>query len=504
MQPKPVLLAILDGFGWRDETDNNAVAQARMPNFRKLWATSPHAFLATSGRVVGLPAGQMGNSEVGHLNLGAGRVVTQDLPRIDIAIEDGDLAKNQVLADFIAALKKTGGTAHLCGLVSPGGVHSHQDHIAALANILHEQGINVTIHAWTDGRDVPPESGLEYVQALEKSLGGTAKIGTLVGRYYAMDRDKRWERVQQAYELLASAKGQTFPSAKAAVEASYGEKITDEFIKPAVIGDYAGMKDGDAILCANFRADRVREILTAFVDPAFDGFTAHPPKLAAVTGMTAYSNALAPFMTTLFTSEKLEDLLGQIVSERGLKQLRIAETEKYPHVTYFFNGGIEEPFPGEDRQLVPSPKVATYDLQPEMSAAEVTKKTVAAIEGGEYDLIVLNFANPDMVGHTGFLAAAIKALEAVDAGLGDIWAALQAAGGTLVLTADHGNVEQMYDPETHGPHTAHTTNLVPVLCAGGPEGIKLHNGALADVAPTLLKLMGLPQPGAMTGQPLYA
>jgi 2,3-bisphosphoglycerate-independent phosphoglycerate mutase len=382
-------------------------------------------------------------------------------------------------------------------------VHSHQDHIAALAKILHDQGIPVTIHVWTDGRDVPPESALAYVQALEKAIGDTAKIGTLVGRYYAMDRDKRWDRVQQAFDLLAAAKGEKFPSAKAAIEASYGAKITDEFIKPSVIGDYAGMQDGDAILCANFRADRVREILTAFVDPKFDGFAAHPPKLAAVTGMTAYSNALAPFMTTLFTHEKLEQLLGQIVAERGLKQLRIAETEKYPHVTYFFNGGIEEPFAGEDRILIPSPKVATYDLQPEMSAAEVTAKTVAAIKEGKYDLIVLNFANPDMVGHSGILPAAIKALEAVDAGLGAIWEAMAAQGGAMLITADHGNVEQMYDPTTHGPHTAHTTNPVPVLCAGGPEGIKLHDGALSDVAPTLLKLMGLAQPDAMTGQPLF-
>lgn len=504
MPPKPVMLAILDGFGWRDDPENNAVAQARMPNFRKLWANSPHAFLATSGRVVGLPAGQMGNSEVGHLNLGAGRVVTQDLPRIDIAIEDGTLAANDVLNTFIHKLKASGGTAHLCGLVSTGGVHSHQDHIAALAKILHEQGVKVVVHVWTDGRDVPPQSGLEHVQALQTALGDAAAIGTLAGRYYAMDRDKRWERVQQAYELMALAKGHKFPTASAAIEASYGEDITDEFIKPCVIGDYTGMKDGDALLCANFRADRVREILTAFVDPAFDGFAATPPKFVAVTGMSAYSNALAPFMTTLFTSEKLEDLLGGIVSAKGLKQLRIAETEKYPHVTYFFNGGIEEPFPGEDRILIPSPKVATYDLQPEMSAPEVTEKVVKAINSATYDLIVLNFANPDMVGHSGILPAAIKALEAVDEGLGAIWQAIHAQGGVLVITADHGNAEQMYDPTTHGPHTAHTTNLVPVLCAGGPEGIQLHDGALSDVAPTLLKLMGLAQPDAMTGQPLYA
>jgi 2,3-bisphosphoglycerate-independent phosphoglycerate mutase len=504
MPPKPVLLAILDGFGWNENPEQNAVAQARMPNFRKLWANSPHAFLATSGRVVGLPAGQMGNSEVGHLNLGAGRVVTQDLPRIDIAIEDGALAANPVLLDFAAKLKASGGTAQLCGLVSPGGVHSHQDHIVALAKILHEQGIPVIVHVWTDGRDVPPESALEQVRAFEAALGDSGRLGTLVGRYYAMDRDKRWDRVQLAFELMTAAKGAKFHSAAAAIQASYAAQITDEFIKPVVLEGFSGMKDGDAILCANFRADRVREILTAFLDPAFDGFPAKPPKLVAATGMSAYSNALAPFMTTLFTSERLEDLLGQIISSRGLKQLRIAETEKYPHVTYFFNGGIEEPFAGEDRILIPSPKVATYDLQPEMSAAEVTDKTVKAINSGDYDLIVLNFANPDMVGHTGILSAAITALEAVDAGLGAIWAALQAQGGTLLLTADHGNAEMMYDPETHGPHTAHTTNLVPVLCAGGPEGIMLHDGALADVAPTLLKLMGLPQPDAMTGQPLFA
>jgi 2,3-bisphosphoglycerate-independent phosphoglycerate mutase len=504
MPPKPVMLVILDGFGWNESPENNAVAQARMPNFRRLWANSPHAFLETSGRVVGLPAGQMGNSEVGHLNLGAGRVVTQDLPRIDIAIEDGELAANPVLGDFIAALKKSGGTAHLCGLVSPGGVHSHQDHIVALAKILYGHGIQVTIHAWTDGRDVPPQSALEQVRQFEAALGDTAKIGTLVGRYYAMDRDKRWERVQLAFDLLTTAQGEHFPTASAAIKASYGAKITDEFIKPTVIGDYTGMKDGDAILCANFRADRVREILTALLDPKFDGFATHPPKFAAATGMTAYSTALAPFMTTLFAPEQLDELLGQIIAGRGMKQLRIAETEKYPHVTYFFNGGIETPFEGEDRILVPSPKVATYDLQPEMSAAEVTEKAVAAIDSGKYDLIVLNFANPDMVGHTGMLPAAVKALEAVDAGLGAIWDAIQAQGGTLLITADHGNAEMMHDPDTDGPHTAHTTNLVPVLCAGGPDGITLHNGALADVAPTLLKLMGLKQPGAMTGQPLYA
>jgi 2,3-bisphosphoglycerate-independent phosphoglycerate mutase len=405
---------------------------------------------------------------------------------------------------FIESLKASGGTAHLLGLVSPGGVHSHQGHIAGLAKLLHAAGVPVTVHVWTDGRDTPPESALEYVREFEQALGNAAKIGTLVGRYYAMDRDKRWERVQLAYDLLTQAKGEHFPSASAAIEASYKAGVHDEFIKPTVIGDYSGIKDGDAVFCANFRADRVREILTALLDPAFDGFAAKQPKLVGAVGMTAYSDALAPFMQTVFPPERLEDLLGEIVAQRGLKQLRMAETEKYPHVTYFFNGGIEAPFPGEDRVLVPSPKVATYDLQPEMSAPELTQKAVDAISSGKYDLIVLNFANPDMVGHSGVLSAAIKAVEAVDKGLGAIANAIAAQGGAMLVTADHGNCEMMRDPDTGAPHTAHTTNPVPVFCAGGPAGIALHDGILADLAPTLLKLMGLPQPAAMTGKPLYS
>jgi 2,3-bisphosphoglycerate-independent phosphoglycerate mutase len=502
--PKPVMLVILDGFGWNESREDNAVALANTPNFDRLWASSPHAFLHTSGRVVGLPQGQMGNSEVGHLNIGAGRVVMQELPRIDTAIEDGSLARNPVVMKFIESLKASGGTAHLLGLVSPGGVHSHQGHIAGLAKLLHAAGVPVTVHVWTDGRDTPPESALEYVREFEQALGNAAKIGTLVGRYYAMDRDKRWERVQLAYDLLTQAKGEHFPSASAAIEASYKAGVHDEFIKPTVIGDYSGIKDGDAVFCANFRADRVREILTALLDPAFDGFAAKQPKLVGAVGMTAYSDALAPFMQTVFPPERLEDLLGEIVAQRGLKQLRMAETEKYPHVTYFFNGGIEAPFPGEDRVLVPSPKVATYDLQPEMSAPELTQKAVDAISSGKYDLIVLNFANPDMVGHSGVLSAAIKAVEAVDKGLGAIANAIAAQGGAMLVTADHGNCEMMRDPDTGAPHTAHTTNPVPVFCAGGPAGIALHDGILADLAPTLLKLMGLPQPAAMTGKPLYS
>ncbi len=503
MPKKPVMLVILDGFGWSEQTQDNAVALARKPNFDRLWAACPHAFLRTSGKVVGLPAGQMGNSEVGHLNIGAGRVVTQDLPRIEAAIADGSLAKNETIQGFIAALKASGGSAHLLGLVSPGGVHSHQDNAVALANILHEAGVPVIAHGWMDGRDTPPQAGLGYMKKYLADLGDTAKLGTLVGRYYALDRDKRWERVRQAYELLVDGKGEHFSSAEAAIEASYAAGITDEFIKPAMIGDYAGVKDGDGVICANFRADRVREILTALLDPAFSGFTARQPKLAGAVGMTAYSEALAPFMQSVFPQQHMNDLLGGVVSARGLRQLRMAETEKYPHVTYFFNGGEETPFKNEDRIMVPSPKVATYDLQPEMSAPALTEKAVAAINSGTYDMIVLNFANPDMVGHTGSLPAAITAVEAVDAGLGKIWDAVQAKGGAILVTADHGNCEMMRDPETGGPHTAHTTNPVPVFIAGGPEGITLHDGVLADLAPTILKLMHQPQPAAMTGKPLF-
>lgn len=503
MPPRPAMLVILDGFGYREDRADNAVAQANTPVFDKLWASSPHALLHTSGRVVGLPDGQMGNSEVGHLNIGAGRVVMQELPKIDAAIEDGTLANNQTVLDFIAALKKSGGTAHLLGLVSPGGVHAHQRHEVALAHILHKAGIKVVAHVWTDGRDTPPESGLDYVHDYALALGGQAVIGTLVGRYYAMDRDKRWERVEQAYNLLVSAKGAKFATAEDAIKASYADNITDEFIKPAVIGDYAGIHDGDAVICANFRADRVREILTALLDPAFTGFKAQQPRLVGAVGMTAYADALAPFMQTIFPPDSLNDILGEVVARQGLHQLRMAETEKYPHVTYFFNGGVEAPFPNEDRILVPSPKVATYDLQPEMSAPELTEKAVAAINSGKYDMIILNFANPDMVGHSGVLAAAIKAVETVDTGLGKIWEAIQSQGGALLVTADHGNCEMMRDPETGAPHTSHTTNPVPVILAGGPEGVTLHDGVLADLAPTLLKLMGVPQPAAMTGTALF-
>jgi 2,3-bisphosphoglycerate-independent phosphoglycerate mutase len=503
MSKKPVMLMILDGWGYREERADNAVAQANTPNFDRLMAGCPHALLRTSGRVVGLPEGQMGNSEVGHLNIGAGRVVMQELPRIDLAIEDGSLAENPVLLKLIEKLKGSGGTCHLLGLISPGGVHSHQNQGLALAKILDEAGIAVTVHGLLDGRDTPPQSAAEYVAAFEAGLPEGARIGTLIGRYYGMDRDRRWERVAQSYNLIVSAQGEHFGTAAAAIAASYAGDVHDEFVKPVSLGDYTGVKDGDALLCFNFRADRVREILSALLDPGFDGFRREVlPKFVGAVGMTPYSDALAPFIAPLFHPDPMTDLLSEVVSAAGRTQMHMAETEKYPHVTFFFNGGRETPFAGEERIMVASPKVATYDLQPEMSAPELTDKAVAAIESGKYDMFILNFANPDMVGHTGILQAAITAVETVDAGLGRIAGAITAQGGSLLVTADHGNCEMMRDPQTGGPHTAHTTNPVPVFCLGAPAGAKLHDGILADLAPTILALMGVRQPAAMTGRSL--
>ncbi|HEY8290452.1 MAG TPA: 2,3-bisphosphoglycerate-independent phosphoglycerate mutase [Acetobacteraceae bacterium] len=502
MAIRPVMLVILDGFGWREEAADNAVRQARTPNFTKLWETAPHAFLHTSGRDVGLPPGQMGNSEVGHLNIGAGRVVKQELVRIGDAVQDGSIAKAKAFTDLVSALKTSNGTCHLMGLVSPGGVHSHQDHAAALAKYLHAAGIPTKVHAFTDGRDTPPQSAAEDLARLRAALPEGVTIATVIGRYFAMDRDKRWDRVAKAYRAIAEAEGAHFDDPLEAVRDSYGHGKFDEFIPPAVIGDYQGMSDNDAILCFNFRADRVREILAGLLDPAFDGFVR--PRVihfAAAAGMTRYSDDLAPFLGVLFEAEPLRNILGSVVAAAEKTQLRMAETEKYPHVTYFLNGGQETAFPGEDRILVPSPKVATYDLQPEMSAPELTDRAVEAIGTRKYDLIVLNFANPDMVGHTGSLPAAIKAVETVDISLGRIVQAIEKQGGAMLVTADHGNCELMKDPETGGPHTAHTTNPVPVVVVGGGVGA-IQDGRLADVAPTLLDLMKLQQPPEMTGHTL--
>ena len=499
MAARPVMLVILDGFGWREDSADNAVRLARTPNFSALWSGSPHAFLHTSGRDVGLPQGQMGNSEVGHLTIGAGRVIKQELVRIGDAVADGSIAAIPAFRTLVETLQRTGGTCHLMGLVSPGGVHSHQDHAAGLAHHLGQAGVRTVVHAFTDGRDTPPQSAKGDLARLRAALPADVPVATVIGRYFAMDRDKRWERVAQAYGAMAEGQGARYADPGQAIQAGYDAGKYDEFIPASVIGGYAGMKDGDAILCFNFRADRAREILAAFLDPGFDGFpVTRRVRLAAAVGMTRYSDALAPHMTWLFDAEPLEDILGHVVSAAGKTQLRMAETEKYPHVTYFLNGGQETPYKGEDRVLVPSPKVATYDLQPEMSSVELTDRAVAAIDGGAYDMIILNYANPDMVGHTGSLTAAIRAVEAVDIGLGRIVAALKRRGGALLVTADHGNCEMMKDPVTGGPHTSHTTNPVPVVVMDGPTAV-IQDGRLSDVAPTLLDLLGIPRPAAMTG-----
>jgi 2,3-bisphosphoglycerate-independent phosphoglycerate mutase len=445
----------------------------------------------------------MGNSEVGHLNIGAGRVVAQELVRIGDAIENASIAQAPALTALIEAARASGGVCHLLGLVSDGGVHAHQDHAAALARIVTNAGVAVRLHAFTDGRDTGPDTGSAFIAALENALPPHAAVATVSGRYYAMDRDHRWERVQRAYAAMARADAPRAASAHEAIAAAYAAGKTDEFIEPAVIGNYAGMRDGDVLLCFNFRADRVRELLAALLDPQFTGFERRPIAFAAAAGMTRYSDALAPFMGALFAPVPLGNILGEVVANAGRAQLRMAETEKYPHVTYFLNGGKEEPYAGEDRIMVASPKVATYDLQPEMSAPELTGKAVAAIDSGKYDLIIMNYANPDMVGHTGSLPAAIAAVEVVDTGLGRIAEAITRQGGALLVTADHGNAEMMRDPQTGGPHTAHTTNPVPVFLAGA-HGAALHDGRLADLAPTLLDLLGLPKPAEMSGTSLIS
>ena len=505
LRPRPVVLCILDGWGYRAESADNAIALANTPNWDRLLADCPHALLATSGLAVGLPDGQMGNSEVGHMNLGAGRVVMQDLPRIDLAVADGSLAANPNLLQAIAAVKARGGAFHLLGLLSPGGVHSHQDHLAALARIVAGHGVPVRVHAFLDGRDTPPSSALGFMERFLADVAGQdVQVATVSGRYYAMDRDKRWDRVQLAFDAMVLGKGPAAADALSAIKAGYDAGQTDEFLLPTAIAGYAGMGDGDGLLMGNFRADRAREILEALVDPAFNGFSRGKiPAFSARLGLTEYSSHLNAFLTPLFPAESLSRILGELVSEAGLTQLRIAETEKYAHVTFFFNGGREQVYPGEDRILIPSPKVATYDLAPAMSANEVTDRLVEAIDAGRYDVIVVNYANGDMVGHTGILAAAIAAVETVDACLGRLESAVAKAGGVLLVTADHGNAELMRDPETGEPQTAHTTGPVGVVLANAPAAVAgLREGRLADVAPTLLALLQLPQPAEMTGHSL--
>jgi 2,3-bisphosphoglycerate-independent phosphoglycerate mutase len=507
-RPRPVVLCILDGWGRPTGMPDDAITAGKTPTYDRLTEDRACALLQTSGTAVGLPEGQMGNSEVGHMNLGGGRVVKQNLPRIDEAVHTGDLGRTAALQQLIATLKLRGGACHLMGLVSPGGVHSHQNHIVALAREVAAAGIQVHLHAFLDGRDTPPKSALEYISELESELDAIncASISTVCGRYYAMDRDQRWDRIEQAYKAIAGGLDSHALSASDAINDAYQNNISDEFIAPVVITGYGGMADGDGVLMANFRADRAREIMAAFVDPDFDGFNRQTrAKLSCAAGMVEYSATLATLMSALFPPQQVVNSLGEIVAKAGLTQLRIAETEKYAHVTFFFNGGSEAVFADEERILVPSPKVATYDLKPEMAAIEVTDRLVEAINNASFDFIVVNYANPDMVGHTGDFTAAISAVETIDTCLARLCEAVEMANGVLVITADHGNIEKMKDIETNQSFTAHTTNVVPLILAVAPESsptLSIEDGRLADVAPTLLRFMGLPQPVEMTGQNL--
>ncbi len=504
---KPVVLCILDGWGKRASSAGNAIAIAETPNWDRFIRGCPSSQLEASSGNVGLPEGQMGNSEVGHMNLGAGRIVMQDLPRIGKALHDGSLAANAVLAGMIEKLRGSGGVCHMMGLLSPGGVHSHQDHMVALIRIIAGAGIPVALHAFLDGRDTPPKSAVGFMEDVLAQVEGVEgfTVGTVSGRYYGMDRDKRWDRVKKAFDAICDAQGKDSDKGPiGAILDSYGADLTDEFMLPTVMPGYQGMCDGDSVLMANFRTDRAREILLALCDPSFDGFQrSRLLNFAACIGMTEYSALHNRFMDTIFPSQELTGLLGELASQAGRTQLRIAETEKYAHVTSFFNCGREEPYEGEERILVASPKVATYDLQPEMSAIEVTNKLVQALQSGRFDMVIANYANCDMVGHTGILDAAVKAASTVDACLGRLDAAVAEAGGVMLVTADHGNCEQMIDLDTSQPHTAHTLNPVPLVLVGAPNWVRgLRDGSLADIAPTLLRLLELDQPQKMTGRSL--
>ena len=500
---KPVVLCILDGWGVSSSKVGNAPALAKTPYFDRLMAQCPNAQLITHGNQVGLPSGQMGNSEVGHTNIGAGRVVAMDLGQIDLAIEDGSFFQNQPLLDFAMTVGANTGTAHVFSLVSDGGVHGHITHLKAAVQALVANGINVVVHAITDGRDVAPRSADGFMRQLQESLPKGARIGTVIGRYFAMDRDTRWERVKTAYDAIVHGKADVrATSGEAAVAQAYAQDVGDEFIAATVIAGYDGIAEGDGVFCLNFRADRAREILSALADPAFEAFDLGArPKLSGCLGMVGYSDHHDRFMTVCYPKQKIVNTLGAWVARHGKRQFRLAETEKYPHVTFFLNGGVEIAEVGEDRFMPASPKVATYDLQPEMSSRQVTDALVAAITEG-YDLIVTNYANPDMVGHTGDLDAAIKACEAVDQGWGRGLEAIGKVQGSMIVTADHGNCEVMTDPVTGGTHTAHTLNPVPVILVGGPQGAALTDGCLADLAPSLLALMHLPTPPEMTGKTL--
>jgi 2,3-bisphosphoglycerate-independent phosphoglycerate mutase len=503
-RPKPLLLLILDGWGHRIETADNAIALAELPHWRRLLADCPHTLVHTEGRHVGLPDGQMGNSEVGHMNIGAGRIVYQDLTRVDAAIEDGSFFDNPELLAACAAAKAGNATLHVLGLLSPGGVHSHERHVQAMLELAARQQVpRVAVHAFLDGRDTPPrsaEASLAALQALCARLGN-ARIASISGRYFAMDRDQRWDRVELAYRAITEAQAEyRCDDALAALAAAYARGENDEFVRPTVIADGAAFGDGDAVVFMNFRADRARELTSSFVLPEFSGFARpRPLQLARFVCLSEYDATLPAAVA--FGSSDLHNTLSQVLAAHGLSQLRIAETEKYAHVTFFLSGGREIPEPGEDRVLVPSPKVATYDLQPQMSCPELTARLCEDIRAQRHDVIICNIANPDMVGHTGLLAAAIEAAQAVDVALGEVRAALESVGGEMIVTADHGNLELMRDPVTGEPHTAHTVGPVPLVYLGRPARLR-DGGALRDIAPTLLDLLGLDVPAEMTGHSL--
>ena len=508
MSKKVTMLMILDGFGVNEKTEGNSVKLANIPHLNEILKSNPNTIIHTSGTAVGLPDGQMGNSEVGHTNIGAGRIVYQDLAKITKAIEDGDFFSKPEFVNAIENCKKNNSKLHIMGLLSDGGVHSHNRHLYGLLELAKRKDFeNVYVHCFLDGRDTPPASGEGYITDLEEKMKekGVGQIATMSGRFYAMDRDKRWERVSQAYNAMVNGEGEKATSAISAIEESYQKEVFDEFVKPTVItnknGDpIAKIEDGDSVIFFNFRPDRAREITRSIVDKDFDGFETKKINTYFVC-MTPYDETM-PNVEVAYRKEELKNTFGEYISNKGLKQLRIAETEKYAHVTFFFNGGKEEQYPGEDRILIPSPKVETYDLKPEMSANEVTEKVVEAIKSEKYDAIILNYANPDMVGHTGSIEATVKALETLDVCVQKVVDAINEVNGTLLITADHGNSEQMIDYKTGEPHTAHTTNPVPLAIVGIPSNKKIREGKLADLAPTMLDIMGLEKPDEMTGESL--
>jgi 2,3-bisphosphoglycerate-independent phosphoglycerate mutase len=503
----PVVLVVLDGWGYREEREGNAIALADTPTWDALWSRSPRTLLQASGRAVGLPEGQMGNSEVGHLNLGAGRVVMQDLVRIGEAIRSGDFFRTDVFVAACRRVRESGGTLHLAGLIGSGGVHAIDRHLVALLELAEREGIErVAIHAFLDGRDTLPKSALGFMEELLAAAKGRARVASLAGRYYAMDRDKRWDRSALAYRAMVEGRGPTTDDPVRYIRECYDRGTTDEFIEPAVVVDASGapvapMRDGDAVICFNYRADRMRQITRALADSEFDAFDVRGrPRLEVVT-MTSYDRTLP--LPAAFPPQSMARIVAEVIAERGMRQLRTAETEKYAHVTYFFNGGVEAPYRGEDRELVPSQKVATYDLAPEMSAPGITDVLCRAIEAKSHEFILCNYANADMVGHTGSQPAILKAVETVDRCLARVMESAGRAGARLLVTADHGNCEMMIDPETGGPHTAHTTNPVPLVVVDR-EGDRplLDGGALCDVGPTILSMLGVEQPSEMTGRDL--